>query len=79
MTSAEGLLRVQSQARGNSWHWLRRGSASLDPMGPSNSWRWTYDVASSPMILGVLENLRIKLLLHVLGLSVQLVPKVFSG
>ena len=36
-------------------------------------------VASSPVILGVLENLRVELPLGVLGLGVELVPKICSG
>jgi hypothetical protein len=36
-------------------------------------------VVSSPMILGMLEHLRVKLLLGVVGLGAELVPKVCSG
>ena len=36
-------------------------------------------VASSPMILGVLERLRVELLLGFVGLGAELVPKVCSG
>jgi hypothetical protein len=67
-------------------HWLRtKGTCatlweevlvSLDPTGPSNSQNWFVGadvMASSPMILGILQYLGFE------GLGVELVPNVCLG
>ena len=80
--STQGLLRALPQKSRILCHWSGRVPGCLGPTGPSYFWCWcrccvllTYD----PMILGMFGHLGVQLPLGVVGLAVELEPKVCSG
>ena len=78
----QGLLREVAQTH---WeepsHWSGGVPAYLGPPGPSKSQCWDRCCVftSEPMILVMLEYMRLELPLGVFGLAVKFAPKVCSG
>jgi len=78
--SAQGLLRAPAQTGRNPCYWPGGSSCIPGMWGSQLPTSVGADVVGIlPVILGLLEHLRVELSLGVVGLGSDPVPKVYSG